>query len=163
MEIGHPLVQRVECRHRTPDEVEEPLVGFALLDQPVEHLGHEERDGRLADVERQRLQHDPAADLAEAVHLHARRLQPLELHGEHRLEQRQLRPVAACRPDALHHVALPPAAVGEQVDDHSRIAVFERVQHDAARLVGFHTHDRPAPTGILFAFGIYRSNVSAPK
>ena len=137
MEIRHPFVHGVQRLGRTPHEIEKRPVRLALPDEAVQNLGHKQRHGRFPDIERKALQHEPRAHLLEAVHLLPRGFQPLELDGEHRLEQRQLRTPAAAAADPLHHVAAAPPGVGQQVDDHRRVAVFERMQHDAAALVGF--------------------------
>ena len=41
------------------------------------------------------------------------------------------------RDSSLHHIAAAAPDVGQQVGDHRRVAVFERMQHDAAAFVGF--------------------------
>ena len=137
MEIRHPFVHGVQRLGRTPHEIEKRPVRLALPDEAVQNLGHKQRHGRFPDIERKALQHKPRAHLLEAVHLLPRGFQPLELDGEHRLEQRQLRTPAAAAADPLHHVAAAASDIGQQVGDHRRVAVFERMQHDAAALVGF--------------------------
>ena len=87
MEVGHALRGGIQRLDRAPHEVEQHGIRLALLHKAVEHLGHEQRYGRLLHVEGYRLQHDAGMHLAQTVHLHLRGLQPLELQSEHRLEQ----------------------------------------------------------------------------
>ena len=138
VEIGHSLLQGVERHHRPRDEIEQGTVGLHLPDQTVEHLGHKERNGALADIERKRRQRHRHTHLLHAVHLPARRLQPLELHEEHRLEKGALVALAPHAADALHQIVLAPQQIGQQIDHQRTVAVLHGMEHDPAGLVTLH-------------------------
>ena len=90
MEIGHPLFHPVELLHGGTEKIEKRFVGLDLPDQPVKDLGHEERNGTFAYIERDARERHQVAHLLHAVHLRVRLFDPFELEQEHRLEQRGL-------------------------------------------------------------------------
>lgn len=114
VEIRDPLLQDIERPDRSPDKIEQRIVRLTLPHQTIQNFGHKERHRRFADIERQALQRETRPDLAKTVHLPVRRLQPFELDGKHRLEERQFRPPAS-RTDSLHHVAATAADIGQQI------------------------------------------------
>ena len=138
MKIGNPFGHPIQLHDRPTDEIEQRFVGLRLADQSVQHLGHKQRNGALADVERQARKRRQAAHLLHAMHPRLRLLDPFEFDQEHRLEQRRLVAPPPAAVHALDHVIHPPEQVGKQVGDHRTVAVFDRMQHHAAGFVRTH-------------------------
>ena len=136
--VSDSLPHRVELQHGLAEKVEQGLVGLDLADQPVQHLGHEHRDRAFAHIERDRHQRAETAHFPDAVHLRVRLFDTLEFDEKHRLEKRRLVAPAPLAADALHHVAHSAQHVREQIGDRRTVAVFDRMEYDAARFVGAH-------------------------
>ena len=138
-EVVDTLFECVEGLDRVPNVVEKCRVGLYLLDDFVEQFGHKECDGALAHIEGYGLEWSCQSHLLYAVDLGLGAINGHDVEQKHRLKERTFAPLASSRfSKPLHHIVLPALSVGQQVGNHRRFAIFERVEHYGSGFVLLH-------------------------
>ena len=140
VKIRDPLFHTVQPDDRIRDKIEQRTIRLRFPNQPIQHFSHEERNRTLADIEWERRQRHQISNLADAVHLGMRRHSGLQLHQEHRLQQRRLISPSSRAVNPLYHIIHPTIQIGQKISDQRTLPGFDRMQYDSSCFIVLHDY-----------------------